>query len=95
MIGDKTLKIVHDIDDWMYDLEQINKERDLTRKEYCIYNHLVKLKDKYYEIYKQKIKDFNRSQTRIGACVLPSAGNKRFNTILKNNRPRPTAPNLP
>lgn len=54
-----SIKITHDIDDWMYDIEQINKERNLTRKEYCQYNILRKLRDKYYDIHKKQIDKLN------------------------------------
>ena len=64
------IKITHDIDDWMYDIEQINKERTLTRKEYCQYNILRKLRDKYYNIHKRQIDKLNNEAIALGCKIV-------------------------
>lgn len=75
--------IVQDADDWMYDLEQINKERNLTRHEYCVYNKLREIRDKYYEIHKEQIGYRNNHSYGVGYCPYPKCGNKRLKSVLK------------
>ena len=83
------IQIVQDADDWMYDLEQINKERNLTRHEYCVYNKLRMIRDKYYDIHKKQIEYKNNHSSKVGYCVSFKCGRKRLNGIMnKNNKGR-------
>ena len=72
------IQIVHEVDEWMYDLEQLNKRRNLTKHEYKIYNKLLYIRDKYYEIHKKQIEDLNKKSIAIGYCIRPKECKKRF-----------------
>ena len=76
------IQIVHETDDWMYDLEQINKERNLTRHEYCVYNKLRMIRDKYYDIHKKQIEYKINHSLGVGYCVSFKYGSKRLNVIM-------------
>ena len=78
------IKITHDIDEWMYDIEQINKERNLTRKEYCQYNTLRKLRDKYYDIHKKQIDKLNNEAMALGFKIVHAYNFKYCNKRLKD-----------
>lgn len=84
------IKIYHDCDDWLYDLEQINKERNLTRREYRQYQVLTRIRDEHYEIYLKRIEDLNESSQRLGYCPYHKAGDKRIH----ETRPRYEGINL-
>jgi hypothetical protein len=78
------LDIVHQSDDWIYDLEQINKERKLTRREYKQYQVLTRIRDEHYEIHLKRIEELNELSQRLGYCPCHKAGYKR----LKETIPR-------
>jgi hypothetical protein len=70
------INIVHQSDDWIYDLEQINQERNLTRREYKQYQLLTRIRDKHYEIHLKKIEELNELSQRLGYCPCHKAGEK-------------------
>ena len=72
------IDIVHETDDWLFDLEQINKERNLTRREYKQYQVLTRIRDEHYEIHLKEIDKFNRINTKMGMNPDFKDGNKRL-----------------
>ena len=78
------IDIVHQSDDWLYDLEQINKERNLNRREYKQYQVLTRIRDEHYEIHLKRVEEKNKYSKNIGYCPVCKSGYKR----LKETIPR-------
>lgn len=70
------IKICHDSDDWLYDLEQINKERNLTRREYKQYQVLTRIRDEHYAIHLKEIEKLRNNKVGINPDF--KHGNKRL-----------------
>lgn len=56
-----SIDIVHQADEWLYDLELINKERNLTRREYKQYQLLTRIRDEHYDIHLEEIERLRNS----------------------------------
>lgn len=71
--------IFQDFDEWAYDIEQeYNNDKYISPKKKRQYVNICRLRDKYYDLYLEKIREKNKHCTNGRWFPVPMYSMKRF-----------------